>query len=260
MRSVLAGLRTLILPWGSSSATPRIVIGPDVPATLRAASVDFTWTAAVVKWFNSTDYSFEAIGTYNVPVIHVPITATGTYSPATGVLFNSFEQTNPSGTILFSSAAYNSLKLSFSWRYSNTTFFSDASVVFDGATSAGAIDQQTGFTTETWHPLTYANGWANNGGSNVTGQYRLVAAPARCVQLVGAFTPGTKANGTALTTALPAAYRPTHAADVPVNVDVTAAVGGQSPHFNISTGGVLSCYGVTAATFVSVNALYPLDA
>lgn len=259
MRSVLAGLRTLVLPWGASGSTPRIVIGPNVPATLRAASTDFTWTAAIVKQFNATDYAFEAIGTYNLGPAP-PITATGTYSPATGVLFNTFEQTSPPGTILFSSSVYNSSRLSFGWRNSLTTYYSDAPVIFDSAVSAGAIDQQTGFTAETWHPLTYINGWANNGGANVTGQYRLVAAPARCVQIVGAFTPGTKINGTNIALPLPAAYRPTHAADITVNVDVTAAVGGQSPHFNVATTGSISCFGVNSATFVSVNAIYPLDA
>jgi hypothetical protein len=123
VRSILAGLRTLVLPWGASGSTPRIVAGPTIPATLVAASTDFTWTAAIVKYFNATDYAFDAIGTYNIN--GVPITASGTYSVATGVLFNMFEQTSsPSGTILFGSSTYNSQSLN--WTYRNSTLTTDS--------------------------------------------------------------------------------------------------------------------------------------
>lgn len=35
MRSILAGLRQLVLPWGASTGTPRIVLGTDLPPPLN---------------------------------------------------------------------------------------------------------------------------------------------------------------------------------------------------------------------------------
>jgi hypothetical protein len=131
VRSILAGLRTLVLPWGASGSTPRIVAGPTIPATLTAASADFTWTAAIVKYFNATDYAFDAIGIYNVN--GVPITASGTYSAATGVLFNMFEQTSsPSGTILFGSSTYNGQRLNWTYRNSFVTMDSTTTLSVAG--------------------------------------------------------------------------------------------------------------------------------
>jgi hypothetical protein len=264
VRSALAGLRTLNLPWGASVNSPHIAIGPDIPTALATFSPNLTLYAAAIYYYDATHYYFTGMGLFYAQQVYVE----GTYDPTNGVYITRRVLEPTAGTLdqRIGSYLFDAFQQTYTFQQTNVRI-GDGSNISDQLTVNGvhisnAIDFNANGsgTAETWHALAYINGWANNGGANVTGQYRLVAAPARCVQVVGAFTPGTKVNGTALTNALPAAYRPTHAIDVPVNVDITAAVGGQSPHFNISTGGVFSCFGVTAATFVSVNAIYPLDA
>lgn len=61
---------------------------------------------------------------------------------------------------------------------------------------------------EAWNAVTFANGWAN-AGLEPGLQYRRVAAPDNCVQIVGSITvPAGFVPGQNITTALPAAYRP----------------------------------------------------
>jgi hypothetical protein len=65
VRSVLAGLRTLVLPWGAAPGTSRIVLGPDVPAILSAyylAQYGATIQAVILFYYGGTpdDYLYEA--------------------------------------------------------------------------------------------------------------------------------------------------------------------------------------------------------
>ena len=82
MRSALAGLRTLVLPWGASSSTPRIVLGPDIPATL--AAIPFAdISAAILFYFNATEYYFIATGTWSA--VPTKIVLKGTYDAVNGI-------------------------------------------------------------------------------------------------------------------------------------------------------------------------------
>jgi hypothetical protein len=65
MRSVLAGLRTLVLPWGAAPGTPRRVIGTAVPAELvayfAAYGAGYQIIHADLWYFDGDDYFWEAL-------------------------------------------------------------------------------------------------------------------------------------------------------------------------------------------------------
>lgn len=63
MRSFLAGLRQLVLPWGAGPGRPRAVYGPDVPAELRAYyAAPFSLVFARVYYSAVTNtYEYEGI-------------------------------------------------------------------------------------------------------------------------------------------------------------------------------------------------------
>lgn len=89
-------------------------------------------------------------------------------------------------------------------------FRSDAlgapSVLFDddtGYLKAGVFAAT--WAEETWHAVTFQNGWANLGGNWETAAYRKM--PDGIVRLKGVIVGGTKTDGTTITT-LPSGYRP----------------------------------------------------
>lgn len=53
MRSTLAGLRTLVVPWGAAAGAARLVVGPDVPAELTAFYVahGFDFVRYAIIWY-----------------------------------------------------------------------------------------------------------------------------------------------------------------------------------------------------------------
>lgn len=58
MRSLFATLRTLVLPAGAATTSPRIVLGPDVPAELQTY---YSGTiGAAVLWYSGTNYWYDA--------------------------------------------------------------------------------------------------------------------------------------------------------------------------------------------------------
>jgi hypothetical protein len=128
--------------------------------------------------------------------------------------------------------------------------------------SAGlfTVSRSIQYENEGWNAVAFSGaGWANTGGGTAAMRYRLVAAPYKCVQLVGVMTPGTKTDGTVVFT-LPAGYRPTNSQDIPVAVNAMAGANAQSPHFAINTNGNVACWGCASATGVSVGGLFSLDA
>lgn len=61
MRSILAGLRTLVLPWGAGPGTSRIVAGPDLPPEL-VTFYGATLVGATIRWINASgDYHYKAV-------------------------------------------------------------------------------------------------------------------------------------------------------------------------------------------------------
>lgn len=70
-------------------------------------------------------------------------------------------------------------------------------------------------TQETWHPMTpLLNSWAAQAAPNVQPQYRAVAAPINCIEVIGSLN---AAAATAITFfTLPAGYRPASSQPFPV--------------------------------------------
>jgi hypothetical protein len=114
-------------------------------------------------------------------------------------------------------------------------------------------------TPETWHNLAFQNGWGNGGGSGVPGQVRLLASPANSIQLVGELAPGTKADGTVITTLGPG-YRPATNVAFPVAAN-PSTLGSTTPLLQLMTNGQLQCFGLVAGTVrVYFSVIIPLDA
>ena len=190
MRSILAGLRQLVLPWGSPATSPHIVLGPDVPATLTAATTDFTWTAAIVEYFDATSYAFEAIGYYNLPTPGFDrVVARGTYDPVHGVLFSE-EQHQGALQIFYGSDVYNSAMEEWNYQKGTLKVTSTAAINVDGkqyprglvgwdASQAGiaafSVDTQmnklTGMVFKAGHAYEFR--WANTVSSSAANELQL---------------------------------------------------------------------------------------
>jgi hypothetical protein len=105
----------------------------------------------------------------------------------------------------------------------------------------------------TWTVATLANGWSG------TFKYRQVPSPPGAWQFFIRIIPGTKADGTTVTT-LPVGSRPLHDQDIDVSVTSMAGATAQSPHLNISASGVISCWGCANTGSANAAALLPFDA
>lgn len=104
-----------------------------------------------------------------------------------------------------------------------------------------AIQPGTG-STETWHNMTLANSWANNGSFGVA-RYRYVASPPNSVEIDGVITNG--AAGTFFT--LPGGYRPGSAKGYAIGA-TGGVTTGASANVRCDTSGNLSVSNVTTFT------------
>lgn len=82
-----AGLRQLILPAGAQPGTPRILLGPDIPAELvawaasKGPGVLITFYAVEIFYLDATQYEFHAIGKFDTLTCYFE----GTYDPVNTV-------------------------------------------------------------------------------------------------------------------------------------------------------------------------------
>jgi hypothetical protein len=246
------------------STAPRVSIGPAIPSVLSGWNVNVIFNEVFLWYFNSTDFYWQAIGTFFGTKCYME----GTYDTVNGPYMLT-RVLQPSGAGSIESRLGSYLLNTFASvlkTQQQTVMIGDGSNINDTllinavcVSNSIAFNSDGNGTAETWHGLAYSNSWANAGGTTVHGSYRLVASPANSLQLVGGLTPGTKTDATKVAT-LPTGYRPTTNMDIGVNVDVTVAAGGQSPHFNIiASTGAVNCYGCGSAGFVSFNATIPLD-
>lgn len=111
--------------------------------------------------------------------------------------------------------------------------------------------------SETWHGFGFQNGWSNAGGG-VPCSYRLIAAPYRCIQVVGEMVPGTTANGTTVAN-LPVGYRPTNRISFPVAMNPSPGGGVVGPLLQLGTSGNFGIFGATPGCTVYFTAIIPLD-
>jgi hypothetical protein len=256
-------LRDITLPFPPTPGQPYIFIGPDVPTELATFNVNLTVNAVILFYYNTTDYFFQAIGTFYGDKIYFE----GTFDDVNGVYIVRRIFQPDTGIIKERVGSYllDPFQMQYTFQQTKVAIGDGSNIDDEFIVNCRSVQGDIyyningdGSAPESWHAVSFQNGWSNNGAGQVGAFYRAVASPNNCTQLIGAIKPGTKTNGTTIFT-LPAAYRPSSAIDIPVNVDVTAAVGGQSPHFNVTTAGLVQCYGVTAAGFVSFNGLIPRD-
>lgn len=122
-----------------------------------------------------------------------------------------------------------------------------------GATGPTLFQNGAGWAADTWHPVTFQNGWKNATSPAVTCQYRLTAENE--VEVIG--TPnGADASAAAFAT-LPAGYRPAHQQMVPCqNTDSTSG----NYYVQCSTGGVLSVEGTEDTGPFTFHGFISLDA
>ena len=87
MRSLFAVIRTLTLPAGAPPASPRIVIGPDIPPELVAwgATHTVTFYAVELFYFDATTYFWRAVASFSGQTM----ISEGTYDTTNGVYVTS---------------------------------------------------------------------------------------------------------------------------------------------------------------------------
>lgn len=224
MRSILAGLRTLVLPWGATGTTPRIVIGPDIPPELTAYYAVQGAVQACILFRGASTNSYHYMALVNDTV---------------------------AGAFVIGSCEAGVVSEDFIFPGSGT-----------GQSSAGTdihYDTGPGNPAEIWNVAALVNGWTNLGGNNVSAQYKRVASPPFAVWVIGTIVPGTKTDGTTLFT-LPVGYRPAGTSFYPLASNASVG-GGVTPQVRVVPGGQVACFGVNVAGLANIelNMMIPLD-
>lgn len=117
-------------------------------------------------------------------------------------------------------------------------------------------------STENWNSMSirgYQHSWTDS-GSGPAGQYRLIASPAKCAELVADLTAGTTTDGTVIIN-LPNAYHPLNPQIFPVVLPGAAA---GNYYLTAQANGNLTCTGMAALTnprvVIPAGTLISLDA
>jgi hypothetical protein len=246
---------------GPASPNPRIIITSTIPATLAAASADFSWTSVKLMYFDATQYYFEAIGNFVGTGGPFSIYANGTYDSTNGVMFNQFQEAAgapASLTLLYGSSTYNAQPLVWAYRHGTISLDNTTTLLINGAAQAvGITATQGGGIAEVWHPLSpLLAGWTNYGAPEAISQYRKVPSPINSVEVIVGALGGTTADGTTIAT-LPVGYRPAHI----VHCGFTTSVSGaRSCQLRLSPSGNLDILGVGAGGDLTGTAFFSLDA
>jgi hypothetical protein len=119
-------------------------------------------------------------------------------------------------------------------------------------TTTNGID----IASETWHAFVFQNGFTNRGAPYANAQYRLVAAPSRCVQVIAHLNTGVVANGTIIVN-LPLGYRPAHT--IAVTAQSSATPAGRTAVVELDAAGNLKVFDYGAGV-LQFNGLFSLDA
>lgn len=117
-----------------TSPNPRISITTAIPAPLAAWSADFVFSAAIIEYFDGTQFYFDAIGTFVGSGGPYPVRVTGAYDSTTGVLAHTINQGPGSGQITFllnGSDTYNSQALAYQFRNGQVLFNHSCPVTFE---------------------------------------------------------------------------------------------------------------------------------
>jgi hypothetical protein len=232
VKSTLAGIRQLNLPYGAAPGAAQIMIGPNVPAELTAFYAAQGPVVAAVIFHGNSGTSF-------------------------GYHFFALIDESPAGALCMGTCLDTGVVREdaiFPGTTANQTF---AAVALDFDTGPGAAG-------EDWHDvgstLGYLNGWHDFGGGTIFGEYRKIAAPPRCVQMAGCIAPGTKADGTKLFI-LPAGYRPVSEQFFPACGNVQNGAGAAPLQIDVDTDGSVYIFGANNASLTNVEFgfIYTLD-
>lgn len=113
---------------------------------------------------------------------------------------------------------------------------------------------------ESWHALSYSNGWSDFGSGYQSGRYRVEPMFGGVVRLDGMIKPGTYTDNTTVFT-MPVNYRPTAKHRWVMQAD-SATTGANMFELDITTGGVVTLQSIQGGTpgFIDLTGLsYPLD-
>jgi hypothetical protein len=112
-------------------------------------------------------------------------------------------------------------------------------------------------TVETWHNFSYAGTWSTR--TNYNGRYKLLAETNQVRIEMSALNSGTVSGTSQITTAVPAAYRPTRAQPLVCGWFGTGTPTA-SPSCEMKPDGTMSIFNaVTGTNLVQVNGVYSLD-
>lgn len=155
-----------------------------------------------------------------------------------------------SGAMLLQSLNGN-IKLEGSCATSDSVYLESARVPSGAPPAAPA-------GTETWHPVTFANSWANTAG-RTPAQYRYISSPPNNVEIIGGITApaGIAANQTVFT--LPAGYRVAHTQSI-LAVDVTTGGLVRLSPLGDGSGSINYKTGAAPGDEIDFHALLSLDA
>lgn len=282
MRSVLAGLRNLVLPWGARAGRRIVLDGGNAAITVydTAGNVVATIDANGIKSTGADGSALKMEPGGAAQLLLTPPTVPGVtwddariqttedgtaeHIPKMSV-YSPSNLATPGRSVIRMYGSGVTRTTAFIQVAADTTLFmtavgADGILVVHGTN--GRVSVLVNNVEETWHPVAYLNGWSDLGGGYVTMQYRKVATPPRSVQLVGVMNVGTKTSGAVIAN-LPAGYRPLNKVRIPVSSNGSNA-GGQTPAFDIQVNGDITVATGSgfpaAATDCEVCAVFPLDA
>jgi len=270
MRSFLASLRTLVLPFGVTSG-PRIVLdGVTGKITAYAANgsrieINPNNSSPVIQFFSRDGTNDAFINT----VVNAATTQadlginSGKFTPGDGVqrrgrlFFNDSADIVTFSVIKESSAADMGGNVLLTaelgeFGYHDTAAGTKNKITFN-ATQAFAsvpIHAEVAGVAETWHSVSagpgYQNSWADRGAGFPPLSYRKIVSPPNCIHIAGQASGGTIPTSVVFT--LPAGYRPANEIVVNNSTGVIA----------VATNGNVSIIGAGSA-FVQFSAVIPLD-
>jgi hypothetical protein len=239
MRSVLAGIRNFVVPWGARRTDPAVILEGNPEAILLASGLG----AAVIWQYSPTGSgnrrAFLAAVQPGVNYGQLHIFATDFAAPLFKRQFVDLTQMEDGSGSLDLAAQTSALTLSW------------------GAAGANPrITTATDIKRGSWTALTFANGWQYAGVPEMPCQYKVVAAPDKCLWIIGMTAPGAStADGTVVAT-LPVAVRPATSQRFLVSQNGAAGPG----EINVLPNGNITIRNLVGTLHFEYNCFVSLDA
>ncbi len=272
MRSFLAALRTLVLPYGTTTGQRIVLDGVNGEIDAYDASnnksiqigpgpgilINGTGVIDITDPVSNKELSMLVQGgAGNTP--EIVLSGSGTFASGSMSAVIQMDDLNDQKFRIFMGrrgqddirAAINQWDIEATRNYFRMTGYdTDFATPVNGwmydPTPPGAIVPIVSGAKETWHNVALLNGWANRAGLDPL-QYRFL--PDGTVHLRGTIAGGAAANGTQIGS-VPAPYRPpTHDTVVPIssdNLPAAYAAANGSPRLQIQLGGNMFIYGTGA--------------